>query len=110
VLEGGSATLEQLIGATKRGLLVTRFWYIRPVNPRTGQQTGLTRDGLFLIEDGKVTQPLVNMRFNESPFRLLANARQAGPAIRCRGGEGFGMIAPPMRVADFNFTSISDAV
>jgi predicted Zn-dependent protease len=110
VLEGGSASLEDLIATTKRGLLVTRFWYIRPVNPRTGQLTGLTRDGLFLIEDGKVTQPAVNMRFNESPFRLLKNVKQLGRAVRCRGGEGFGMIAPAVRATDFNFTSISDAI
>ena len=110
ILEGGSAGVEELIGATKRGLLVTRFWYIRPVNPRTAQFTGLTRDGLFLIENGKVTQPLVNMRFNESPFRLLQNVKQLGREMRCRGGEGFGMIAPAVRASEFTFTSISDAV
>ncbi|HET8547110.1 MAG TPA: metallopeptidase TldD-related protein [Bryobacteraceae bacterium] len=109
-LEGGNANVDNLIAATKRGLLVTRFWYIRPVNPRTGQQTGLTRDGLFLIENGKVTQPVVNMRFNESAFRLLQNVKQLGRPVRCRGGEGSGMIAPAMRASDFNFTSISDAI
>jgi predicted Zn-dependent protease len=80
------------------------------VNPRTLQFTGLTRDGLFLIEGGKVTQPVVNFRFNDSPFRLLQNALQLGQAVRCRGGEGSGMVAPSVRAKDFTFSSISDAV
>lgn len=110
ILDGSTSSLIDLIGATKRGLLVTRFWYIRPLNPRTAQFTGLTRDGLFLIEDGKVTQPVVNFRFNESPLRLLQNTLQLGAPVRCRGGEGFGIIAPPMRAKDFHFASVSDAV
>ncbi|HUQ94091.1 MAG TPA: metallopeptidase TldD-related protein [Bryobacteraceae bacterium] len=110
VLDGGGKTLADLIGSVERGLLVTRFWYIRPVNPQTGQQTGLTRDGLFLIENGKVTSPVVNFRFNESPVRLLQNAVAIGTPTRVRGGEGAGMIAPPMVVKDFPFTSVSDAV
>jgi predicted Zn-dependent protease len=110
ILEGTSAPVEDLIRATERGLLVTRFWYIRMVNPRTLQFTGLTRDGLFLIESGKVTQPVVNFRFNESPFRLLQNAQQLGQPVRCRGGEGSGMVAPSLRAKDFTFSSISDAV
>ncbi len=99
MLEGGTQTLEALIGSVERGLLVTRFWYIRMVNPQTVQLTGLTRDGLFLIENGKVTSPVVNFRFNESPVRLLQNTlRWAGPCARGRGkrddraavgGEGF---------------------
>jgi predicted Zn-dependent protease len=110
ILDGSSASLDDLVGATKRGLLVTRFWYIRPLNPRTAQFTGLTRDGLFLIEDGKVTQPVVNFRFNESPLRMLQNVLQVGAPVRCRGGEGFGIIAPPLRAKDFHFASVSDAV
>ncbi len=110
VLDGGGKTLEQLIASVERGLLVTRFWYIRSVNPQTVQLTGLTRDGLFLVENGKVTGAVVNFRFNESPVRLLQNAVAAGQPKRVRGGEGQGMIAPPMIVKDFNFASISDAV
>jgi len=110
ILDGGTSSVEDLIAATRRGLLVTRFWYIRPLNPRTAQFTGLTRDGLFLIENGKVTQPVVNFRFNESPLRLLQNALQLGTPVRCRGGEGFGIVAPPMRAGDFHFASVSDAV
>ena len=93
-----------------RGLLVTRFWYIRLVNPQTVQLTGLTRDGLFLIEKGKVTSPVVNFRFNETPVRLLQNIVAMGKSIRVRGGEGEGMIAPPLVVKDFPFTSLSEAV
>jgi predicted Zn-dependent protease len=109
LLEGGEKTLEQLIAGVERGLLVTRFWYIRVVNPQTVQLTGLTRDGLFLIENGKVTSPVVNFRFNESPVRMLQNTIAMGRPVRTRGGES-GMIAPPLVVKDFTFSSISDAV
>jgi predicted Zn-dependent protease len=110
VLEGGSKSLAEMIASVERGLLVTRFWYIRSVNQQTVQYTGLTRDGLFLIEKGKITAPVVNFRFNESPVRLLQNAIAMGTPVRVRGGEGQGMIAPPLVVKDFPFTSISDAV
>ena len=110
ILEGGSGTVADLVKATERGLLVTRFWYIRGVNPQTLQMTGLTRDGVFLIEKGEVTQPVMNFRFNESPMRLLQNVKLLGRSERVRGAEGIGMIAPALQVADFNFTSISDAV
>jgi predicted Zn-dependent protease len=91
-------------------LLITHFWYIRFVNQQTLQHTGLTRDGLFLIENGKITTPIMNFRFNESPVRLLKNARMLGPAVRVRGLEGGMMIAPAMVAEDFPLTSISDAV
>ncbi len=110
VLEGGGKSLAELIASVERGLLVTRFWYIRSLNQQTLQYTGLTRDGLFLIEKGKVTAPVVNFRFNESPVRLLQNTIAMGSPVRVRGGEGQGMIAPPLVVKDFPFTSISDAV
>ena len=110
MLEGGSKSLAELIASVERGLLVTRFWYIRSVNQQTVQLTGLTRDGLFLIENGKVTGPVVNFRFNESPVRMLQNAIALGKPVRVRGGEGQGMIAPSMVVKDFPFTSLSEAV
>ncbi len=110
ILDGPSATLADLIKATDRGLLVTRFWYIRTVNPQTMQLTGLTRDGLFLIENGEVTQPVVNFRFNESPVRLLQNITRLGTAQRIVGSEGDGMIAPPVQASNFTFSSVSDAV
>src|SRR5215471_1153681 len=109
ILDGGTKSLEELIASVDRGLLVTRFWYIRPVNPQTVQLTGLTRDGLFLIEEGKVTKPVVNFRFNESPVRMLQNTIAMGKPQRTRGGES-GMVAPPIVVKDFPFTSVSDAV
>jgi predicted Zn-dependent protease len=110
ILEGGDAPLEKLIASVERGLLITHFWYIRFVNQQTLQHTGLTRDGLFLIENGKITTPIMNFRFNESPVRLLKNAKMLGHAVRVRGLEGGMMIAPAIVAADFPLTSISDAV
>jgi predicted Zn-dependent protease len=109
-MEGSNATLDQLIGSVKRGLLITHFWYIRPVNPQTLQQTGLTRDGVFLIEDGKLTTPVMNFRFMESPVRLLKNTVKLGQAVRVRGLEGGMMIAPSLVANDFPLPSISDAI
>lgn len=110
VMEGGEAAVEDLVKTVERGLLVTRFWYIRVVNPQTLQLTGLTRDGLFLIEGGKLAGPVVNLRFNHSPVRLLEKVLAVGRAVRVRGAEGAGMLAPPVVSAEFTFTSISEAV
>ncbi|MBL8210205.1 MAG: TldD/PmbA family protein [Bryobacterales bacterium] len=110
ILEGGESSLADLIKATDRGLLVTRFWYLRVLNPQTLQLTGLTRDGLFLIENGEVTKPVVNFRFNESPFRLLTSIQKMGRAVRAPRSEQGSVVVPPVLAADFNFTSISDAV
>jgi predicted Zn-dependent protease len=110
ILEGGDSSLDDLIGSVQRGLLVTHFWYIRFVNQQTVQHTGLTRDGLFLIEDGKITQPVMNFRFNDSPVRLLKSTVKLGRPVRVRGLEGGQMIAPAIVANDFSFTSISDAV
>jgi predicted Zn-dependent protease len=110
VLDGLEGTAADLIKDVERGLLVTRFWYIRPVNPQTVQMTGLTRDGLFLIEKGEITKPVINFRFNESPVRLLQNTVRLGRPERSRGGEGVGMVAPPLVAKDFLFSSISDAI
>ena len=110
VLDGGGKSLADLISSVDRGLLVTRFWYIRVVNPQTMQVTGLTRDGVFLIEQGKITSPVVNFRFNQSPVEMLKSAVAMGVPMRVRGGEGQGMIAPAIVVKDFSFTSVSDAV
>ena len=109
-MEGSGETLEQLIAGVERGLLVTHFWYIRGVNPQTLQQTGLTRDGLFLIENGKITTPVMNFRFLESPVRLLKNTKKLGQAIRVRGLEGGMMICPSLVATDFPLPSISDAI
>jgi predicted Zn-dependent protease len=105
VLEGGSESLESLIGSTDRGLLVTNFWYIRVVNPQTLQLTGLTRDGVWLIENGKVTRPVMNLRFNESPGVLLSNVLGMTPAVRSGNS-----VVPAIKASNFTFSSLSDAV
>lgn len=110
VMEGGAESVADLIKTVERGLLVTHFWYIRFVNTQTQQYTGLTRDGLFLIENGQVTEPVMNFRFNDGPLHLLENTVRVGKAVRMRGLEGASMVAPPLVAKNFSFTSISDAV
>lgn len=114
-LTGGTGTLEELIAGVDRGLLVTRFWYIRSVDPRTLLFTGLTRDGVFQIEQGRVTRAARNLRFNESPMAMLGNLVALGRPERVAGGEGGGgfgatLVVPPLVVRDFTFTSVSEAV
>ena len=117
-MEGAVATMDDLIAGTERGLLVTRFWYIRELDPQTLLFTGLTRDGLFLIEKGKVTRPVKNMRWNESPIVALNNIEAMTPAERTVSGEGiggsdgftFGLVCPAARIREFTFSSASDAV
>jgi predicted Zn-dependent protease len=108
---GGPTTTEEMIRSTERGILVTRLWYLRQVDPRTILYTGLTRDGTFLIENGKITKALKNFRFNESPLFMLNNLEAIGPSVRIAGAEGGGaIIMPPIKVRNFTFTSSSDAV
>lgn len=112
IMRGGTTPISEMIANTKRGVLVTRLWYIREVDPSTLLSTGLTRDGTFLIEDGKITKPLKNFRFNESPVAVLNNIEAMGPAERARGSESedFTAAVPPLLVKDFTFSSLSDAV
>lgn len=111
IMEGGTATLEELIKGTEKGILVTRLWYIRPVDPQTLLFTGLTRDGTFYIENGQIKFPIKNMRFNESPVIMLNNLDALGKTERAVSGESFqSALIPPMRIRDFTFTSLSDAV
>jgi predicted Zn-dependent protease len=105
VLEGGTETIESLIASTERGLLVTNFWYIRSVNPQTLMSTGLTRDGVWLVEKGKIVHPVVNLRWNESPAVVLANVEGMTPAIRAGNA-----VVPALKARAFTFTSVSDAV
>ena len=109
ILEGSDKSLEALIADTPRALLVTRFWYIRSVNPQNAMATGLTRDGVWLIEDGKVVHPVNNFRFNESPVNLLKNLESTSVATPA-GSEFFALTVPAIRAHDFHFTSKSDAV
>jgi predicted Zn-dependent protease len=111
VLDGGTASLEDMIRDTKKGILVTRFWYIRTVDPQTLLYTGLTRDGTFYIENGKIKHPIKNFRFNESPVIMLNNVETLGKQIRVSaGGGGVNFFLPYMKIRDFTFTSLSDAV
>lgn len=109
------ASIEEMIKATDRGLLIGRFWYIRSVDPRTALQTGLTRDGVWLVEDGKIKHPVNNFRFNQSLMQLLApgNIQMIGKPERVGASEGQGNIAallPALKVKEFRFTSLSEAV
>lgn len=105
IMEGGNASLEDLIKGTKRGILVTRLWYIRGVDPQTLLYTGLTRDGTFYIENGQIRYPVKNFRFNESPIIMLNNLEELGQQVRIGGS-----LIPYMKIRDFTFTSLSDAV
>ncbi|HEY9196318.1 MAG TPA: metallopeptidase TldD-related protein, partial [Mucilaginibacter sp.] len=111
IMDGGNATLEELIKGTQKGILVTRLWYIRPVDPQTLLFTGLTRDGTFYIENGQIKFPIKNLRFNESPVIMLNNLDALGKPERTVSGESNqNALIPPMRIRDFTFTSLSDAV
>ena len=115
IMDGGTSSMEDLIAGTERGVLVTRFWYIRALDPQTILVTGLTRDGLFLIEKGKVTRPVKNMRWNESPIVAFNNIDAMTPAERVVSGEGIGgqglaLVCPAARIREFTFSSSSDAV
>ena len=106
VLSGGTKSTEELIAGCERGILVTHFFYIRSLDVRTVLQTGLTRDGTFLIERGKVTRALKNFRWNESPLLMLNRLEDIGRPILTSAGR----MMPALRVRDFNFSSLSDAV
>ena len=103
---GTDQSLEDLIAGTERGILVTRFWYIRSLDQRTVMLTGLTRDGTFLVERGKITRPLKNFRWNDSPLLALNRIEAIGRTERV----DTGMVVPSLKIRDFNFTSLSDAV
>lgn len=111
IMEGGDASLEDLIKSTEKGILVTRLWYIRPVDPQTLLYTGLTRDGTFYIENGQIKFPIKNFRFNESPVIMLNNLETLGRTERTMSVESNqSCLIPPMKIKEFTFTSLSDAV
>ncbi|GAB3181799.1 TldD/PmbA family protein [Telluribacter humicola] len=105
IMAGGTESLADMIRNTEKGILVTRLWYIRAVDPQTLLYTGLTRDGTFYIENGKIKYPVKNFRFNESPVIMLNNLEAMGKPIRVNGS-----MVPPLKIRDFTFTSLSDAV
>jgi len=111
IMVGGDASTMDLVKGTKKGVLVTRTWYIRMVDPQTVLLTGLTRDGTFYIENGEIKYPIKNFRFNESPAIMLNNIEEIGKPVRVGDDESpFVMMIPPMKVRDFTFSSLSDAV
>jgi PmbA protein len=107
VIAGGSVSIDQMIASTVRGVLVTRFWYIREVDPFAKIMTGMTRDGTFLIEDGRLTCGLRNFRFNQGLIELLSNVEALSPAVRSSGEEAFDMVVPAMKVNGFHFTEVT---
>jgi len=111
IMVGGDKSTMDLVKETKKGVLVTRTWYIRMVDPQTVLLTGLTRDGTFYIENGEIKYPIKNFRFNESPAIMLNNIEELGKPVRVGDDESpFTMMIPPMKVRDFTFSSLSDAV
>lgn len=111
IMAGGTKSTMDLVKGTQKGILVTRTWYIRMVDPQTVLLTGLTRDGTFYIENGEIKYPIKNFRFNESPVIMLNNVEELGKPVRVGDDESpFVMMIPPMKIRDFTFTSLSDAV
>jgi len=105
--EASRHTVEQMIASTDRGILVTRCWYIREVDPYEKILTGMTRDGTFWIEGGKLQHGLRNFRFNQSLIQMLNNVTAMGTPVRASGEESFDMVVPPMKVEGFNFTEVT---
>lgn len=108
IMKGGSASLDELVASTAYGLLVTSLWYIREVDPQTILHTGLTRDGLFLIENGEITRPVVNFRWNESPAAVLRSIEALSASERVVTREGYlPTVAPAAKLSEFRFSSLS---
>jgi predicted Zn-dependent protease len=104
---GGEQSTEQMVAGTERGILITRLWYIREVDPYEKILTGMTRDGTFLVEGGKVKCGIRNFRFNQSLIEMLNKVEAMSQAVRASGEESFDMVAPAMKVRDFNFTEVT---
>ncbi len=111
IMTGGTDTIEDMIKNTEKGILVSRLWYIRMVDPQTLLLTGLTRDGTFYIENGEIKFPVKNFRFNESPVIMLNNVEALGKPERTISVESYrSYLVPPIKARDFTFSSLSDAV
>jgi len=104
---GQERTVEQMVASTERGILVTRLWYIREVEPYEKLLTGMTRDGTFWVEGGQIRHGLRNFRFNQSVIHLLQNVLEMSTPVRASGEESFDMVVPAMKVRDFNFTEVT---
>src|SRR5207253_1395383 len=102
-----SKTIDQMVASTEHGVLVTRLWYIREVDPYEKILTGMTRDGTFYVQDGKIRHGIRNFRFNESLIHMLSNVEEMGTPVRASGEESFDMVVPAMKVKEFNFTEVT---
>jgi PmbA protein len=107
VFGGGNSSVDEMVRSTERGILVTRLWYIREVDPYEKVFTGMTRDGTFLVQDGKVAGGIRNFRFNQSILEMLSNVEMMGAAVRAAGEESFEMVVPPMKVRNFHFSEVT---
>lgn len=107
VMNGSDVSLADMIKSTQRGVLLTRVWYVREVDPTTKIVTGMTRDGTFLIENGAIKGGIKNMRFNQSLIEMLQKVVALGPAVRTAGEEGSPSVVPALKVDGFNFSSVT---
>jgi predicted Zn-dependent protease len=107
VFAGGHHSVEEMVRSTEHGILITRLWYIREVDPYEKILTGMTRDGTFLVENGKVAGGIRNFRFNQSILEMLSKVEMLGPAVRAAGEESFEMVVPPMKIRDFHFSEVT---
>ena len=107
VFAGGDKSVEEMVRTTERGILVTRLWYIREVDPYEKILTGMTRDGTFLVENGRVAGGVRNFRFNQSVLEMLANVEMLGEPVRSAGEESFEMVVPAMKVGGFHFSEVT---
>jgi PmbA protein len=107
VLAGGDKSVDDMVRSTERGILVTRLWYIREVDPYEKILTGMTRDGTFLVENGRVSGGIRNFRFNQGMLEMLSNVEMLGVPVRAAGEESFEMVVPAMKVRDFHFSEVT---
>jgi predicted Zn-dependent protease len=107
VFGGGTATLDEMIASTDRGILVTRLWYIREVDPYEKVLTGMTRDGTFLVENGKLAGGIRNFRFNQSVLEMLSSVEAMSAPVRAAGEESFEMVVPAMKIRNFHFSEVT---
>jgi predicted Zn-dependent protease len=107
ITPGNEQSVEQMIAGSDHAILITRLWYIREVDPYEKILTGMTRDGTFVVEDGKVRYGILNFRFNQSLIETLNHVEAMGPTVRASGEESFDMVVPAMKVSGFNFTEVT---
>jgi PmbA protein len=107
VFSGGDKSVDEMVRSTERGILVTRLWYIREVDPYEKILTGMTRDGTFLVENGRVAGGIRNFRFNQNIIEMLSSVEMLGPAVRAAGEESFEMVVPAMKVRNFHFSEVT---